>query len=100
MRQHFACISLVVAILAAGCGSGGAASGVDADLKKSDDELRKEAEGMSVADLEKKVEEIKNHMSELDKAGGDDPSKAAETKAKLMGVLGIYGAELNKRKMK
>jgi hypothetical protein len=100
MRQHFACISLVVAILAAGCGGGG--GGVEADMKKSGDELRKEAAAMSVAELEKKMDEIEKYAKELEAKPDDyEPSQAdVEMASKLMEVTGIFGAELMKRKMK
>ena len=100
MRKPIACISLVVAILSAGCngGSGGGASGVDADLKKSGDELRKIAATMSVEELKKKMDEIEKYTSEMKKSSGTEPSQAEGEKAvKLMEVTGIYGAELMKR---
>jgi hypothetical protein len=98
MRPTIACISLALAMLAAGCGGGG----VEADMKKSGDELRKTAAGMSDAELEKKMDEIEKYAKEMKPESGDDePSQADIEKAsKLMEVTGIYGAELMKRRMR
>jgi len=102
MRKPFVYISLIVAILAAGCGGGGGgASGIDADLKRSGDELRKEAGTMSVEALEKKMEEIETYRKAMEKSAGKEPSQADQEKAvKLMEVMGIFGAELTKRTIK
>lgn len=99
MRQTFAYISLVVVILAAGCGGGGGV--VEADMKRSGDELRKVAANMSVEELEKKMDEIGTYRKEMEKNAGKEPAKADQDKAvKLMEVTGIYGAELTKRTIK
>jgi hypothetical protein len=91
MRRTIACFSLVVAILAVGCGGGG----VEADLKKSGDDLRKDAASMSVAELEKYSKEMQ------EKSGGGEPSQAEMEKwVKVMEVTGIYTTELMKKKMK
>lgn len=97
MRQILALTSLVLAILVAGCGGGG----VEGDLEKSGDELRKEAAKMSDAELEKKLDELEKYAKGMEKSGDDEPSKAEMEKAvKLMEITGIYGAELMKRRMK
>jgi len=98
MRRFITSISVAALVLAAGCGGGG----VEADMKKSGDELRKEAAGMSVAELEKKMDEIGKYAKEMEATSHDgEPSQAEiERASKLMEVTGIFGAELMKRKMK
>ncbi|HEX5135513.1 MAG TPA: hypothetical protein VFY93_00945 [Planctomycetota bacterium] len=97
MRQTIACLSLV-AFLIAGCGGGG----VEGDLKKSGDTLRKDAEGMSVSDLEAKMKEIEEYSKKMQKEMGDgEPTQAQmEKMTKLMEVTGIYATALMQKKMK
>ena len=94
MRHLIACVSL--AFLLAGCGGGG----VEDDLEKSGDELRKIAANMSTAELKAKMDEIEKYGKEFEEKskGVEEPTKADIEKAsKLMEITGIYGGELFKR---
>ena len=96
--RHIATLSLVALILAAGCGGGG----VEDDLKKSGETLRKDAEKMSVADLEAKLGELEKYTEAMQKEVGDrEPSQAEmEKMTKLIEVSGIYATALMQKKMK
>jgi hypothetical protein len=91
MRQRFTLFPIVAAFVLAGCGGGS----IESDLKKSGEELRKDAEKMSDSDLEKKMKDIEAYGDKLDKEAGQE-----EKKMKLIEVMGIYSSEQMKRKMK
>lgn len=98
MRKVIVSLPVVFAILLAGCAGGS----VDSDLKKPADEVRKDAEKMSVADIEKRMDELEKRSKKMEaEAGGKEPSdKQMKEATKLIEVGGIYATELMKRKLK
>jgi len=92
MRQTLLPVSLVAALLFAGCGS---------DLDRSPEDNRKAAEKMSEAELEAKLKEFEKRVEEMQKKAGDRPPNESEMKEiqKIIEVTNIYATELTKRKM-
>ncbi|MGQ0613264.1 MAG: hypothetical protein ACT4PV_05965 [Planctomycetaceae bacterium] len=91
----------LLSLLFAGCGK----SAAEADLDKSEDQLRKEAQQADKATLEKKIAALTALSKELEKEaprGNDtmDPEKLAklmEKAFKIAAVLVVYQEELEKK---
>lgn len=88
--------TLVFALLFAGC-----SDSIEDDLEMSGSELREKAEGMSEAELEKKIDELEAYAKKLGEGVDEDnPSEAEMVRmTKVVEVTGIYATALMKKKM-
>jgi len=95
MRQIIACL-FPVAFLVAGCGGG-----IEGDLDKSEETLQKEADAMSVDELQAKMDDIQEYSKKLKEEFGDGKlTEEQEAKmAKLTKVTSIYATTLMRKSM-